>query len=86
MLRSCSLLVAASFAVLAPVSSPRAQVQAAIDQDISMPAPPFGHCVVPELAGLVFKATLTPGGEEYLPGRCGTRNRAPLGSESACEA
>jgi hypothetical protein len=47
-----------------------------IDQDIWVPAPPFGHCVVPELAGQVLEATLTPGGEEYLPGRCG--NEPPL--------
>jgi hypothetical protein len=31
---------------------------------------------VPELASHVFKATLTPGGEEYLPGRCG--NEKPV--------
>src|SRR6476661_957573 len=69
MLRWNSLLVIASFFVLAPLSSPTRQ--AVIDQDIWVPAPPLGHCVVPELAGTVFKATFTPGGDEYLPGRCG---------------
>jgi hypothetical protein len=76
MLRSCSLLVVASLAVLAPVSSARIQVQGVIEQDISVPPPPFGPCVVPELASQVLKATLTPGGEESLPGRCG--NEKPL--------
>jgi hypothetical protein len=62
-------LVIASFSVLAHVSSPG--WQAVIDQDIWVPAPPLEHCLVPELAGHVFKATVTPGGVEYLPGRCG---------------
>ncbi len=68
MLRFISLVVIASLTVLAPVSLPRGQ--RVIDQDIWVPAAPLAHCVVPELAGHVFKATLTPGGVEYLPGRC----------------
>jgi hypothetical protein len=77
MLRWNSLLVIVSFFVLAPVPSPG--WQAVIDGDIWVPAPPLGHCIVPELAGNVFKATLTPGGDEYLPGRCG--NQAPSAGE-----
>jgi hypothetical protein len=77
MLRWNALLAIASCFVLAPVSSP--SWQAVIDQDIWVPAPPLGHCVVPELAGIVFKATVTPGGHEYLPGRCGSR--APAAGE-----
>jgi hypothetical protein len=70
MVRWNSLLsIVLSFA-LAPVPPPGWQA-AVIDQDIWVPAPPLGHCVVPELAGHVFKATLSPGGVEYLPGRCG---------------
>jgi hypothetical protein len=77
MLRSTSLLVIASFTVLATVSWPHGQE--VIDQDIWVPAPPLAHCVVPELAGRVFQATLAPGGREYLPGRCGREQPASVG-------
>lgn len=69
-MRSNSLLAVVLFFALAPVSPPGWQA-AVIDQDIWIPVSPLGHCVVPELASHVLKATLSPGGLEYLPGRCG---------------
>jgi hypothetical protein len=52
-----------------------------IERDIWVPAPPLPDCAVPELACRILEALSTPGGVEYLPGRCVDVARRPFGSD-----